>query len=70
MTIIAKCSCCGQKKEYELTDLEEFNLEGYLIFGRDYGRLQDLFPNIPAWIRSGAIDKTSGGFCVCPECRK
>lgn len=70
MTITAKCSCCGQKAEYELTDLEEFNFNGYQMFGREYGRLQDLFPNVPAWIRSGAIDKTSSGFCICPKCSK
>ena len=68
MIITAKCSCCGRTEEYELTDLEEFNFCGYRLFGREYGRLQDLFPNVPAWIRSGAIDQYSEGFCICPEC--
>ena len=68
MIITARCSCCGKTEKCELTDLEEFNFDGYRIFGREYGKLQDLFPNIPAWIRAGAIDKYSGGFCICPEC--
>lgn len=70
MTIKATCSCCGRTEEYKLSGVEAYNLAGYEMFGRSYGKLQDLFPNIPAWIRSGAIDKTSGGFCICPECGK
>ena len=68
MTITAKCSCCGQTATHELTEIEEYNLTGYQLWGRNFGMLQNLFPNIPAWIRSGAIDKYSDGFCVCPEC--
>ena len=70
MTITAKCSCCGRTEDHELTQIEWFNFEGYKMFGRGYGKLQDLFPNIPAWIRSGAIDTTTNGFCICPECGK
>lgn len=70
MTITAKCSCCGRNEDYKLSGVEAYNLAGYEMFGRSYGKLQDLFPNIPAWIRSGAIDKTTGGFCICPECGK
>lgn len=68
MTITATCSCCGRTATHELTDLEEFKFDGYMLFGREFGKLQDLFPNVPAWIRSGAIDKYNGGFCICPEC--
>lgn len=68
MKIKATCACCGRSEEYELSTAEEYNLEAYQKFGRGLGTLQDLFPTVPAWIRSGAIDKFSGGFCVCPEC--
>lgn len=68
MTIKATCSCCGQTGEHELTEREAYLLEGYKTFGMGMGRLQDLFPNVPAWIRSGAIDHRTGGFCICPKC--
>ena len=68
MTITATCSCCGRTATHELTDLEEFKFDGYMLFGREFGKLQDLFPDVPAWIRSGAMDKYNGGFCICPEC--
>ena len=68
MKIEAKCSICGNKGTYEMSEKETniFNL--YQILGRDLGYIQDLFPNVPPWIRSGAIDQYSGGFCICPEC--
>lgn len=68
MTITAKCSCCGRTENYKLTITEAETLTQYRILGRGLGKLQDLFPSVPAWIRSGAIDKTTGGFCICPEC--
>ena len=68
MTITATCSCCGRSEDYKLSELEEYNLEGYRRYGRGFGMLQTLFPDIPAWIRSGAIDQYSGGFCICPKC--
>ena len=40
----------------------------YQMNGRQLGFIQDLFPRVPVWIRSGAIDKYSDGFCICPEC--
>ena len=70
MMITATCSCCGRTEDHELTDIEEYNLNGYRKYGRGFGTLQTLFPNVPAWIRSGAIDMTSGGFCICPECAR
>ena len=64
----AKCSCCGHEEEYSLSDDEYKNLCLYYEKGRNAGKLQELFPNVPAWIRSGAIDKRTGGFCICPKC--
>ena len=67
-TITAKCSVCGREEEYHL-DEEEYNtLINYIEYGRQLGFIQNLFPNIPSWIRSGAIDKYSNGFCICPNC--
>ena len=68
MIIKAECSCCGKIGTYEMNQDEEINFFVYQVFGRDMGTLQDLFPKIPAWIRSGAIDQYSGGFCICPDC--
>ena len=68
MTIIATCFCCGRMGEHELTETEARTLEMYRIYGKRLGRMQDLFPNVPAWIRSGAIDQRTGGFCICPKC--
>ena len=71
MTITAKCSCCGREEDYELSAKEEYFLRGYQMFGREFGMtLQEMFPDIPAWIRSGAIDQTANGFCICPECSR
>ena len=70
MTITATCSCCGKEKAYVLTAKEQKTLGQYRKSGRSMGMLQDLFPNIPAWIRSGVIDTTTGGFCICPECEE
>lgn len=66
--LIAKCSLCGTKAEYELNNEEQATYEEYLFKGREMGLLQNLFPNVPAWIRSSCIDKGSGGFCICPKC--
>lgn len=66
--IYATCSCCGETEEFELTDNELQTLYQYSLVGRQMGKLQDLFPRVPAWIRSGAIDQYSGGFCICPKC--
>ncbi len=66
--ITAKCSCCGREETYYLSDKEYLTLVQYQLFGRKMGYIQDLFPEIPAWIRSGAIDQFSGGFCICPDC--
>ena len=68
-TITAKCSCCGYEEEYELSPEESYSLRGYERYGRQLGKIQDLFPKVPAWIRSGAIDKYSNGFCICPHCK-
>lgn len=66
--IVAKCSCCGREGIYEMSNDEMSTYERYQIYGREMGYIQDLFPNVPAWIRSGVIDKYSEGFCICPSC--
>ena len=68
IVLTAECSLCGAEKEYELNDQEQKIYEEYLVIGREMGLLQNLFPDIPAWIRSSCIDKGSGGFCICPKC--
>lgn len=66
--ISATCSICNRTEEYQLNEEETATLKNYRIYGRQIGYIQELFPNIPAWIRSGAIDQYSGGFCICPNC--
>lgn len=70
MKIKARCSLCGREESYELSEQEEQTLFFYMIFGRDLGFIQDLFPDVPAWIRSGAIDQYSDAFCICPRCQR
>ena len=67
-SIIATCSICGYQEEYTLSKKEFHTLIQYGRLGRKMGYIQDLFPKIPSWIRSGAIDKYSNGFCICPNC--
>lgn len=66
----AKCSNCNYQEEYILSEEESAILRKYECYGRHLGKIQELFPKIPAWIRSGAIDKTTNGFCICPNCWK
>ncbi len=66
--LLAKCSYCGKEEKYEMNENEYATLQRYRCYGRKMGYIQDLFPNIPPWIRSGAIDLYSGGFCICPDC--
>lgn len=68
MIIEATCSICGKTEIYKLNKKEEDTLILYRILGRDMGFIQNLFPNVPAWIRSGAIDESSNCFCICPDC--
>ena len=67
-TLTVECAYCGQETTYEMDEQETETLNKYMIYGRQMGMLQDLFPKVPAWIRSGAIDVGSNGFCICPEC--
>lgn len=69
MIIVATCSNCGYSEEYKLSKEEYRIYQEYQLYGRQLGMLQDLFPNIPSWIRSCSIDKYSGGFCICPNCQ-
>lgn len=66
----AECNICGGKGGYLMDAEEKETYDNYQIRGREMGLLQDIFPKIPAWIRSGCIDKYSGGFCICPQCAK
>jgi len=50
-----------------LREVEKRYREG-IMKPQQVGFMQDLFPNIPAWIRSGAIDTRANGFCICPNC--
>lgn len=68
ITLTATCSCCGNTAEYVLDDEETEVYIEYQSLGRQMGTIQNLFPRVPAWIRSGAIDKYSNGFCICPKC--
>lgn len=67
-TISATCACCGKTEEYRMDERETAVLILYHVLGREMGRLQELFPNIPSWIRSGALDRCADGFCICPDC--
>lgn len=68
MKLTATCSICKKVGTYETSKEENVNLKNYWSYGNKAGYLHELFPNIPAWIRSGAIDTRSNGFCICPEC--
>lgn len=63
-----KCSICGSKGSYLMGEPEKVAYDTYQLLGRQLGCIQNLFPLVPAWIRSGAIDKYGGGFCICPKC--
>ena len=67
-TLTATCSVCGKSEDYKMDMDETEKLMLYREYGRAMGYIQDLFPKVPAWIRSGAIDQLSGGFCLCPAC--
>ena len=64
----ATCSICGKTAYTILDDTEEANYRKRMTLHRDAGALQNLFPDIPSWIRSGAIDEYSDGFSICPDC--
>lgn len=63
-----ECGICGGKGSYLMDESEKETYDNYQIRGREMGLLQNVFPKIPAWIRSGCIDQYSGGFCICPKC--
>lgn len=66
----AQCSICGHVETYKMDEAESKTLEKYWCYGRQLGMIQDLFPKVPAWIRSGAIDRFSDGFCICHNCQE
>lgn len=65
-----ECSICGHVGYYLMDTTEKETYDQYAIRGREMGLLQNVFPKIPAWIRSGCIDQYSGGFCICPKCEE
>ena len=68
ITLTCTCSCCGHQETFELTEQESKDYIEYQEKGRSMGMIQNIFPRVPAWIRSGAIDLYSNGFCICPKC--
>ena len=66
--LFAKCACCGKEGTYEMNENENSMFIRYQVFGRQLGYIQDLFPDVPAWIRSVGIDLYSGGLCICQDC--
>jgi len=69
--LTAVCSYCGHEETYTLEGDDVDTLITYWSMPRGMMKpIQELFPNVPAWIRSGAIDKYSDGFCICPDCVK
>ena len=66
--LYGECSLCGTEYEFKLNKKETEVYKKYLVLGRSMGMMQDLFPRVPAWIRSGSIDKYANGFCICPKC--
>lgn len=66
--LVARCACCGREGHYEMNDQEYATFLEYQYRGRELGYIQELFPTVPSWIRSGAIDRYSEGFCICPNC--
>lgn len=62
------CSKCGKQTVYEMSEDETKKYMEYQIKGRAMGSLRDIFPNIPTWILSGAIEPLANGRCICPSC--
>ena len=69
---VAKCNCskCNEEGKYTLNADEVKNYMNYITKGPAAGTMEELFPNIPAWIRTGAINKFTDGKCLCPKCAK
>ena len=66
--LVAKCSACKKETEYVMDETETQTMSKYICYGRQLGYIQNLFPKVPAWIRSGAIDQYNDGFCICSDC--
>ena len=69
---ILRCICASCKRPgiHRMTEEEKDAYEEYRKKGRAAGRLDKLFPNVPGWIRYGAIEPTSGGITYCPACKR
>ena len=70
ITLHAYCYYCDREKTFKLTEEETQTYLEYQKKGREMGLIQNVFPRVPAWIRSGAIDLYANGFCICPKCSK
>lgn len=67
ITLICKCSFCGETGIYYMNKEESDTLMKYRV-NQPLTPLSELFPKVPAWIRAGAIDTLSNGKCQCPKC--
>lgn len=65
---VCRCSVCGREGTHKMSDAECRTYMAYKLKGHAMGHIGDLFPDIPLWIASGAIDPVSDGTAVCPEC--
>lgn len=73
--LVVACSYCNKYYAFLMNPQErklreEYCFEKSINEARQMGFIQDLFPRVPAFIRSGAIDRYANGFCVCPKCQK
>jgi len=70
----AQCACCGNVGAYPLTQEALDKVFDYLdqmpAFGQVHpmGYVQDVFPDVPSWIRAACLSKGTDGFCICPKC--
>lgn len=69
---VLTCTCASCKKQgrHVMTPDEKRTYDMYLRIGRVAGRLDQLFPNIPGWIRYACLEPTYGGKTYCPKCSK
>lgn len=64
LALECNCSICGKNGVYVLDNKEEESFTEYIV-GNMY--LDEALPKVPNWIRAGAADMRSNGFCICPK---
>ena len=67
-TLICECSSCGELIRYPM---KEKDMREYLdrkTNNRPMRPLSSVFPDIPQWILTGAMDPMAGDKTICPEC--